>query len=96
MRAGGIAAQAVLEPLAEHEPVAIARFSGLARTRYDEAGGRSISPAVVLISDGRVAGYVRGPNDEREPEPETKRADTAPDAPAEKKRGFLRRLFGKR
>ncbi|HEY3803427.1 MAG TPA: hypothetical protein VGL61_12500 [Kofleriaceae bacterium] len=79
------------------EPVAIARFSGLARTRYDEAGGRSISPAVVLISDGRVAGYVRGPNDEREPEPETKRADTAPDAPAEKKRaGFLRRLFGRK
>jgi hypothetical protein len=78
------------------EPVAIARFSGLARTRYDEAGGRSISPAVVLVSDGRVAGYVRGPNDERESAIEHKRADTAPEAPAEKKRGFLRRLFGRK
>ncbi|HEX4449677.1 MAG TPA: hypothetical protein VH143_02350 [Kofleriaceae bacterium] len=78
------------------EPAAIARFSGLARRRYDEAGGRSISPAVVLVSDGRVAGYVRGPNDEREASSEHKRADTAPEAPAEKKRGLLRRLFGRK
>ncbi|HEY1547120.1 MAG TPA: hypothetical protein VGG28_04845 [Kofleriaceae bacterium] len=80
------------------EPAAIARFSGLARSRYDEAGGRSISPAVVLVSDGRVAGYVRGPNDERESSStmDHKRADTAREAPAEKKRGFLRRLFGRK
>jgi len=79
------------------EPAAIARFSGLARTRYDEAGGRSISPAVVLVSDGRVAGYVRGPGDEdREAAPQTKRAETSPEAPAEKKKGFLRRLFGRK
>ena len=75
------------------EPVAIARFSSLARLRYDEAGGRSISPAVVLVTDGRVAGYVRGPGDERESAERIPRAETQPEP---KKRGFLRRLFGRK
>ena len=78
------------------EPAAIARFANLARTRHDESGGRSISPAILLVSDGRVAGYVRGPGDhDRErPDTATTRADTEPAAP--KKLGFLRRLFGRK
>ena len=74
------------------EPAAIARFAELARIRHDESGGRSISPAVMLVSDGRVAGYVRGPEDEpheRETKPERAQTDV-------KKPGFLRRLFGRK
>jgi hypothetical protein len=77
-----------------HEPAAIARFAALARMRYEESGGRSISPAVVLVTDGKVAGYVRGP-DEREPsDTDTIRADTAPGVP--KKPGLFRRIFGRK
>jgi hypothetical protein len=77
-------------------PAAIARFAELTRSRHDESGGRSISPAVMLVSDGRVAGYVRGPEDEQ------READTQPDRPQteqssdSKKPGFLRRLFGRK
>jgi hypothetical protein len=74
------------------EPAAIARFAELARIRHDESGGRSISPAVMLVSDGRVAGYVRGPHDEpheRETKPERAQTDV-------KRPGFLRRLFGRK
>ena len=69
------------------EPEAIARFTQLARTRHDQSGGRSISPAVMLVSDGRVAGYVRGPGD-LDPR--------APPPASEKRPGFLRRLFGRK
>ncbi len=65
------------------EPEAIARFTELARSRHRAAGARSISPAVMLVSDGRVAGYVRGPGD-HDP------------AAAPRKPGFLRRLFGRK
>ena len=71
------------------EPVSIARFAQLARARYDESGGRSISPAVLLVSDGRVAGYVRGPADPVPAEPQ--RSDV-PGAP----RSLWRRLFGRK
>jgi hypothetical protein len=74
------------------EPAAIARFAELARIRHDESGGRSISPAVMLVSAGRVAGYVRGPGDEHE-EVETKPERAQTDV---KKPGFLRRLFGRK
>ena len=78
-------------------PAAIARFAELARTRFDEGGSRSISPAVMLVSDGRVAGYVRGPEDEQH-ESDTEPGLTRPATePGEAKRpGFLRRLFGRK
>ena len=53
----------------------------LARTRHDESGGRSISPAVMLVSDGRVAGYVRGPDDQQD-RADPRRASTAADRSA--------------
>jgi len=73
------------------EPVSIARFAELARARYDESGGRSISPAVLLVSDGRVAGYVRGPEDRDPTEPHERIAEP-PAAP----RSLWRRLFGRK
>ena len=80
-------------------PAAIARFAELTRSRHDESGGRSISPAVMLVSDGRVAGYVRGPEDEQQEDtaPQTKldRSQTEPGSDP-KKPGFLRRLFGRK
>ncbi len=63
------------------QPASIGRFAELARTRHAESGGRAISPAVLLISNGRVAGYVRGPGDHDEHEPRP---------------GLLRRLFGRK
>ena len=80
------------------EPVSIARFAELARARYDASGGRSISPAVLLVSDGRVAGYVRGPEDHDPTEPHERLADRTP-APASGTsfgRGLWRRLFGRK
>jgi hypothetical protein len=71
----------------------MARFAALVATRYDEAGGRAISPTILLLRDGRIAGFV---DDER-----ADRAGTAPlradtQRESEKKPGLLRRLFGKR
>lgn len=76
-------------------PAAIARFAELARSRHDESGGRSISPAVMLVSDGRVAGYVRGPEDEQLEADANERRQAEPGADP-KKPGFLRRLFGRK
>jgi hypothetical protein len=78
------------------EPVSIARFAELARARYDEGGGRSISPAVLLVSDGRVAGYVRGPEDQ-DPTAPHERIDDPPPVPTGNFLGGLwRRLFGRK
>jgi hypothetical protein len=77
------------------EPATIARFANLTRARHDESGGRSISPAVMLVSDGRVAGYVRGPGDRPAETTQSERAETAPGKP-KKAGGFLRRLFGRK
>ena len=71
------------------EPSSIARFAELARARHDESGGRSISPAVLLVSDGRVAGYVRGPDDQDATSPHER-------VGADKKPGLFRRLFGRK
>ncbi|MEO6771751.1 MAG: hypothetical protein ABI467_01860 [Kofleriaceae bacterium] len=78
------------------DPVSIARFAELARERYDESGRRSISPAVLLVSDGRIAGYVRGLED-RDPTARHRVTDRAP-APSERRfgRGLWRRLFGRK
>ena len=82
------------------EPVSIARFAELARARYDASGGRSISPAVLLVSDGRVAGYVRGPEDQDPTTPHERIADepgsSAGTAPGRFGFGLLRRLFGRK
>ena len=77
------------------EPATIARFANLTRARHDESGGRSISPAVMLVSDGRVAGYVRGPGDRPPEAPQHERAETERMGKP-KKSGFLRRLFGRK
>jgi hypothetical protein len=77
-------------------PAAIARFAELSHARYNDGRDRKISPAVMLVSDGRVAGYVRGPEDEpREDDTQPERRVGTTDEP-DKKPGFLRRLFGRK
>ena len=66
------------------EPAYLARFAAIVRTRHDEGGGRAISPALLLVERGRVAGYVRGPGD---PPPESTKNERA---------GLLRRLLGRK
>ena len=85
----------LLVTAAVHDPPSLARFAAIVRARHADAGGRAISPAMVLVQGGEVAGYVRGPGD---PEPTvdkpTQRADTVPSAP--KRPSFLRRLLGRK
>lgn len=78
-----------------HDNSSLARFAAIAHARHEDGGGRAISPAVLLVERGRVAGYVRGPNDPK-PRPDTAstRADTVPSAP--KRVGLLRRLLGRK
>jgi hypothetical protein len=83
-----------------HDNASLARFSAIARARHEDGGGRAISPAVLLVERGRVAGYVRGPGDPAE-RPETTRAETAsaraetvPSTP--KRTGLWRRLLGRK
>ncbi|MGE5186514.1 MAG: hypothetical protein ACM31C_30870, partial [Acidobacteriota bacterium] len=77
------------------DQAALAQFSALAHHRHHEAGGRAISAAMLLVGDGRITGYVRGPEDREEPAPVNElRADTAPGLPG--KRGFLRRWLGRK
>lgn len=73
--------------LVTNERAQLARFAALVTTRHDEAGGRAISPAILLLREGRIAGFV---HDERADRADTApiRADTAP--------GLLRRLFGRK
>ena len=75
------------------EPAQMARFAALVATRFEEGGGRAISPAIMLLRDGRIAGFV---HDERNDRADTApiRAETQPDAP--KRPGLLRRLFGRK
>lgn len=62
------------------DPTRLPRFARLVRLRYDDSGGRAISPAVVLIEDGVLAGYVR-PTAPARSETATIRADTAQETP---------------
>ncbi|MBA3396212.1 MAG: hypothetical protein H0T89_26515 [Deltaproteobacteria bacterium] len=81
----------------------IARFAALVADRHDEGGGRAISPTIMLISKGQIAGFVQ---DERAERADTApvRADTVPETPAgtatdsdgAKKPGLLRRLLGRK
>jgi hypothetical protein len=87
-----------------HDNSSLARFSAIARARHEDGGGRAISPAVLLVERGRVAGYVRGPSDppdggDRSDRSEradtaTARADTVPGGA--KRVGLLRRLLGRK
>ena len=61
-------------------PAERAHFAALARARYDSSGGRAISPAVVVVEDGRITGYVRGSADRPDDDTESTRADTEPPA----------------
>ena len=84
----------LLVAAATEEPTHLAQFTQLTRRRHDEAGGRAISPAVLLVARGRVAGYVRGPGDRDDrAERASTRADTVPGT---KRPGFLRRLLGRK
>jgi hypothetical protein len=75
------------------EPAQMARLDALVTTRFEEAGGRAISPTIMLLRGGRIAGFVQ---DERADRAETARvrAETAPETP--KRSGILRRLFGRK
>jgi hypothetical protein len=74
------------------EPSQMARFAALVATRYEEAGGRAISPTILLLRGGQIAGFV---HDERADRADTApvRADTSPETP---RPGLLRRLFGRK
>ena len=74
-----------------HDNASLARFSAIARARHEDGGGRAISPAVLLVENGRVAGYVRGPGD---PKVETEPTSTVAAEP--KRPGLLRRLLGRK
>lgn len=78
-----------------HDNMSLARFSAIARARHEDGGGRAISPAVLLVERGRVAGYVRGPGDPKErAEPAAPASDPIPSPPP--KRGLWRRLLGRK
>ena len=78
---------------AQLEPSQMARFAALVATRYDEAGGRAISPTILLLRGGHIAGFV---HDERADRADTApvRAETSPETP--NRPGLLRRLFGRK
>jgi hypothetical protein len=78
-----------------HDNASLARFAAIAHARHEDGGGRAISPAVLLVERGRVAGYVRGPNDPKErADTSSARAETVPAAP--KRVGLWRRLLGRK
>jgi hypothetical protein len=71
------------------ESTHLARFEQIAKLRYDDSGGRAISPAVMLVTDGKVTGCVA----EERPDTEQLRAQTEPGSP---RRGILKRLLGRK
>lgn len=80
---------------AVRDAAALAQFSAIAHARHEDGGGRAISPAVMLVESGRVAGYVRGPADPPVERSDSLRAETVPGA-GPSKRGLLRRLLGRK
>jgi hypothetical protein len=84
------------------DPVDRARFAAVVRARYDEAGGRAISPVVLVLEDGRVVGFLRDTVQHRA-DTAPVRAETTPDLPPgpedhdpPRRRGLLRRLLGRK
>ncbi|MGN6109961.1 MAG: hypothetical protein ACTHU0_32950 [Kofleriaceae bacterium] len=87
---------------AHHEATQIARFAALARMRHDDAGGRAISPTVLLISEGKVAGFVRDATHHEAPRAARASSPRLDDGPEEDpddvvtQPGGLRRLPGRK
>lgn len=73
------------------ESAHLSRFAQIAQLRHDDSGGRAISPAVMLVTDGKVTGCVA---DDSALERADLRADTEPGTPA--RRGILKRLLGRK
>ncbi|MGE3765963.1 MAG: hypothetical protein AB7L94_27155, partial [Kofleriaceae bacterium] len=71
------------------ESTHLSRFSQIAQLRYDDSGGRAISPAVMLVTDGKVTGCIT----EERLDTNRLRADTEPSSP---RRGILKRLLGRK
>jgi hypothetical protein len=67
----------------------LARFIALVGLHFEESGGRAISSSVMLVTEGRVAGFVQT---EERPVTEPPQNDNKSDA----KPGLLRRLFGRK
>ena len=61
---------------AELAPAELAKLAALVEARFEEAGGRAISPTLVLVRDGAPSGYVHDDHSERA-ETTPIRADTA-------------------
>ena len=80
----------LLVAAADLEPAQIARFAALARLRHDEAGGRAISPMVMVVEGGRVAGFVRDVTQLERAAIDTG-AESSPETPT-----FVRRLLGRK
>lgn len=78
------------------DAAALAQFSAIARARHEDGGGRAISAAVLLVEDGRIAGYVRGPGDPPVERSDSLRAETVPGVGATRRRSLLRRLLGRK
>jgi hypothetical protein len=83
--------------------IELAQFAAVVRARYDEAGGRAISPVVLTLEDGIVTGFVRETLQHRA-DTAPVRADTQPDLPVgndpshdpPRRPGLLRRLLGRK
>jgi hypothetical protein len=71
------------------ESTHLARFAQIAKLRFEDSGGRAISPAVMLVTDGKVTGCVAEERADTGP----MRAETEPSSP---RRGILKRLLGRK
>jgi hypothetical protein len=71
------------------ESTHLARFAEIARLRFEDSGGRAISPAVMLVTDGKVTGCTG----EERPDTGQLRAETEPSSP---RRGLLKRIIGRK
>lgn len=70
----------------------LARFIALVALHFEESGGRAISSSVMLVTEGRVAGFVQTeerPAESAEPPQNDNQAEAKPP-------GLLRRLFGRK
>jgi hypothetical protein len=70
---------------AHDDPARLARFAAISRMRHDCGGGRAISPTVLLVSGGRVVGFVRDATAvaaaAERADTERLRAETSPETP---------------
>lgn len=82
---------------ADQAAAQLAQFAELVASRYADGGSRAISPTVLLLERGRIAGFV---HDERGDRADTApvRADTSPERPTDValRPGLLKRLLGRK